>query len=333
MTSALERSDNDLVESLKIINHLFAGLRGAMEFYRFLQALGHRKYDANIVTRIEKELSKVDRWAQAFLEGEPLICSSWRIPETFDSHEALSSLQMLLFDLEQVASTVEQILKMKTQLNVLEDAYYLAATVAKVTHARHLFLLALSDFGPLVGQSEEAQRAILDIDESAREIEIAVGIFGYLSEVDSLDPQFAAQLTEFASELPYLLRTQAHETLVFLHYFEPETITFQTLGVLAEEQVRWELSGITPREAGYWRARGISPEEAIAWKIGGITTAAEASRWISARFTPSAATPWAERGISPSIAAAWAQGGYKPDTATAYMRKNIPLPSSIPGRG
>lgn len=333
MTSALERSDNDLVESLKIINHLFSGLRGSMEFYRFLQALGHRKYDPNIVARIEKELSKVDRWANALLEGEPLICASWRIPETFDSHEALSSLQMLLSDLEQVASTVEQILRMKTQLTVLEDAYYIAAAVAKVTHARHLFLLFFSDFGPVVGQSEEAQRAVGDSAESAREVEIAVGIFGYLSEVESLDPPFAAQLTEFASELPHLLRTQAHETRVFRHYFEPEAITFQTLGVLAQDQVRWELSGITPREAGYWSARGISPEEAIAWKIGGITTATEASRWISARFTPSAATPWAERGITPLIAAAWAEEGYKPETATAYMSKNIPLPSSIPGRG
>jgi hypothetical protein len=332
MTSALEKSDNDLLESIKIINHLLSGLSGTLEFYRFLHGFGHRTYDPNNVARLEKLILKVDRWATALIAGEPLISVKWTVPETFDAHEALSCLQILLTDLENVATTVEQIFRMKTQLTVVEDARYIAAAISKVTHARHLFLLFLSEIGPLVGDNEGALRALEEVPQSLKEIEISVGIFGYLSEADTLEPALAAQITEFASDLPKLLRTQAHETLVLLHYYEPTAVTFERIGINAQEQGRWELSGITPQEAGYWRAREISPEEAIAWKIGGITTAAEASRWISARFTPSAATPWAESGIDPLAAAAWAQEGYKPEIATAYMSKNIFLPSSIPGR-
>jgi hypothetical protein len=332
MTSALEKSDTDLLESLKIINHLLSGLRGVQEFYRFLQGFGHRSYDLNVVARLEKLLLKVDRWVAALLAGEHLISREWSVPETFDAHEALSCLQTLLTDLEEVSATVEQIFRMKTQLTVIEDARYIAAAVAKVTHARHIFLLFLYEVGPLLGDNESATIALAELPQSLKEIEISVGIFGYLSEAAILDPSLAAQLTELASDLPKLLRTQAHETLLFLNYYDPSAITFERIGVQAQEQGRWELSGITPREAGYWRAREVSPEEAIAWKIGGITTASEAARWISARFTPSAATPWAEKGIDPLVAAAWAQEGYKPEIATAYMSKNILLPSSIPGR-
>jgi hypothetical protein len=332
ITSALEKSDNDLLESFKIINHLLSGLRGTLEFYRFLQGFGHRAYDPNIVARLDKLLLKVDRWVTSLLAGEQLISREWSVPETFDAHEALSCLQTLLNDLEEVAATVDQIFRMKTQLTVMEDARYIAAAVAKVTHARHIFLLFLSEVGPLVGDNEGATRALAELPQSLKEIEISIGIFGYFSEAETLEPALAAQLTEFASDLPKLLRTQAHETLLFLNYYDPSAITFERIGVQAQEQGRWELSGITPREAGYWRAREVSPEEAIAWKIGGITTASEAARWISARFTPSAATPWADRGIDPLVAAAWAQEGYKPEIATAYMSKNILLPSSIPGR-
>lgn len=332
MTTALEKSANDLSESFKVINHLYSGFRGAIEFQRFLQGFGHRSFEPNTPAVLEKLLAKADRWVASLFEGEILFSATWAGPETFEAHEALSSLQTLLTGLEQNASVVEQILRMKTQLTVLEDAQFLAATIARVTHARHLFLLGLADIGPLIGEPDAAQTAAATLPESGEDVELAVGIFGYLSEAESLDPTFAMQITEMAADLPGLLRTQAHETLLLLTYFDPGSVTFERVGILAHEQGRWEISGIAPREAGYWRARGISPEESIAWRIGGIMTAAEAARWMSAGFSPSSATPWADKGFAPAVAAEWARDGYKPDIASAYISKNIPLPSAIPGR-
>lgn len=332
MTTVLEKSPNDLSESFKVINHLFSGFRGALEFHRFLRGFEHRSFDPNAAALLEKLLAKINRWMANLFEGEVLFSASWTVPETFEAHEALSSLQTLLSDLEQTAAAVEQILKMKTQLSVKGDAQFLAAAVAKVTHARHLFLLGLADVGPLIGEAEAAQSAAAALPESGADIELAIGIFGYLSEGESFDQTLAMQLTEIAADLPGILRTQAHETLLLLNYFYPEKITFERIGIHAHEQERWDISGIGPREAGYWRARDISPEETIAWRIGGIMTAAEAARWISAGFTPLSATPWAEKGVTPTVAAEWARDGYKPDIATAYISKNIPLPSAIPGR-
>lgn len=332
MTTALQKSPNGLLESFKVINHLFSGFRGAVEYHRFLQGFGHRSFDPNAPTVLEKLLAKVDRWITALFEGEILFSATWTIPETFEAHEALSALQTLLTDLEQNTSLVEDILRLKTQLTVKEDAQLLAATIARVTHARHLFLLGLADIGPLIGEPDAAQTAAAILPESGADIEVALGVFGYLSEAESLEEAFAIQLTEMAADLPGLLRTQAHETLLLLNYFDPDSVTFERVGILAHEQGRWEISGIEPREAGYWRARGISPEEVIAWRIGGIMTAFEASRWMNAGFSPSSATPWAEKGFAPPVASEWARGGYKPDTAAAYISKSIPLPSAIPGR-
>jgi hypothetical protein len=332
MITALEKSKNDQVESFKVINHLLSGFRGSLEFQRFLQGFSHPSFDANIVARIEKILAKIDRWATNLLGGEVLISHSWNEPETFEAHEAISCLQTLLTDLTEVASSIEQILRMRTHLTALRDAQFVAAAVAKASHANYFFLLNVADAGPLIGIPEAAQNAAAILEDSYRDVEMSVGMFGYLSEAETLDPTLANQIAEFAAPIPPLLRTQAHESLLLASYFEPMAITYERVGIAALDQSRWEISGIPPREAGYWHARGISPEEAIAWKLGGITTAASAFEWSAARFTPSSATPWAEKGLRPSVAAQWARDGYKPDIALAYIDKGIAVPSVIPGR-
>jgi hypothetical protein len=168
--------------------------------------------------------------------------------------------------------------------------------------------------------------------ESESEVELAIGIFGTLKEATSLDQQFVQNFIEYVANLPSILRTQIHESFILWRYFEPEAITFDAIGVSRMEQERWETGGINAFEAGYWIARSISPEEAIGWKLGGILTPESARAWKTAKFTPSSATPWVEVGIDPAIAAEWSQEGYKPDIAAAYLKKNIPVPSAIPGR-
>jgi hypothetical protein len=319
-----------LNDSFAILNHLHGGYNGAFAFYSFLRAFQHRSALEDDITHTDRVLKKLSRWAGELMAGEVLVSRSWKEPESFEAQEAFTCLEWLHKDLRDVAKNIESIMRMKTQLSVIEDTIYIAAGVARVAQGRLAFVKNLLEFGQYFNHKESEEKALSMLDGAQHDMKVCQNLFDMLASTELPGMGFALELSEYASDLAVVLKTQAYETFIHRCYFDPSQITYGTIGGDKSEIVRWMSSGIQPKDAGYWRAYNIGPEEAVAWGLSGINSPSIAYIWQNEGFSAVTATPWIEAEFPPALASEWAEEGFTPDAAMNYIQENIVSPQQIP---
>lgn len=299
-----------LTEDLRLthayLNPLFAGFQGSYAASHVLEQLG-----GDAARDSTQDLREVLDWLGARLEelwqGRPVL------RKAEDPPSELGAVLLRFFEVYK-GRLLDFIALVMLSLHAIQDsadaesAKFVAASVARHAYTRQHFVQGLVRYGEVFGQEEVADRWRQHTLSCQAELREANALFARLKEGASMTDRFCVELWNTAATLPGIFKNQFVD-LLSAEALRGIAVTFEGLGIPAEEADRWRALGMDAAAAGRWWAFDLTPEEAAAWIVAGFT-------WDTTYVGA-----WKVRNFDVPAAVAWHTAGFGPAEAYAYVRE------------